>query len=594
MMNKYIFTNGTAAKSLDFGNPIRDSWDFVDAMSSMPEGELYARVSAVYRAANLTADAVAHVPFALVRNGEDYDTSADWKNKVGFMPRPKDLLRLWRLSLFMTNTAYARIGQVNRLKKQLFYVSPDTMKINTNPRTGEVTSIEREIGGQVVASYSMDSRDLVKFWRVDHTTELLPSKNTELKAMLNAANILYAADWWTQNYFSRGAVKPTILAVKGMASIEKREELQGSFAKFMRSLGTRISDLAKIINAETMDVKQIGDGLGDIKDTPVYRQSLENIAMASGMPLSLLLANSANYATAQAEYAAWYRDSITPYAEWMQEVLNEEIFKSLGLQFEFRAEQAEPAQEEEVQRAGAFQTYVNAGIPVHIAAEIVGVDLPVGMTYDDLKPEPQPEPEPPAPVEEEEEEEEDGEMSIRAWDELDAWRKKAIRYTKRGKAATFDFVTEHIPAEIAANIRARLAAAGTPDEVKAAFNVGDFRAEQPQDDSVKTLADALNNAAAAMGIKAEPMQQPVINVTMPSINLTATMPEQQAAQVTVNVPEQQAAQVTVNVPEQPAPVVNVAPADVKIDNVVNVPERKPIEAELFTDPRTGRKTLRAK
>jgi len=68
------------------------------------------------------------------------------------------------------------------------------------------------------------------------------------------------------------------------------------------------------------------------------------------------------------------------------------------------------------------------------------------------------------------------------------------------------------------------------------------------------LAEALNNLAAKMGepeVKAPEPQMPNIHVTMPSINLTAQMPEQGS--------------VNIAIPEQPAPIVNVAPAEVTVN-----------------------------
>ena len=128
MSNRYIFA-GDNFKSLDFTNPIRDSWDFVEEMKQTKDIELYAGVSAVYRAMNLTADAISNLPFAVVNaQGEDVDDSAQWKNVIGIMPRPRELLRLWRLSLFQTNTAYARIAKLKPGKRQLFYVEPSTIK----------------------------------------------------------------------------------------------------------------------------------------------------------------------------------------------------------------------------------------------------------------------------------------------------------------------------------------------------------------------------------------------------------------------------------------------------------------------------------
>ncbi|NBO61936.1 MAG: hypothetical protein EBU82_13400, partial [Flavobacteriia bacterium] len=134
------------------------------------------------------------------------------------------------------------------------------MDIVTDPVNGMVRSIDRVINGVIVDRYALDDKRLLRMWRLDHTTELLPSPNTEFLALANSAGVLFAADWWTKKYFQNGAVKPTLIAVKGMVIGDKKDELQSSFAKFMRGIAKGWSELAKVINAETMDVKTIGDG----------------------------------------------------------------------------------------------------------------------------------------------------------------------------------------------------------------------------------------------------------------------------------------------------------------------------------------------
>jgi len=86
----------------------------------------------------------------------------------------------------------------------------------------------------------------------------LPSEHTELKAICAAAGILYYSDLWTSNYFQRGGVKPTLIAMKGLASPTVRDENENVFDKFVRN----ISKLrAKVFNAESMDIKPLG---GDV------------------------------------------------------------------------------------------------------------------------------------------------------------------------------------------------------------------------------------------------------------------------------------------------------------------------------------------
>ena len=179
------------------------SWNWITGAPESKDDDLYSRVAAVYRAVNLTADAMASMPFALVNiaSGEDYDTSEDWQNKVGFMPNPSELLRLWRMSLFMTNSAYAFM-EGNRVIKNLRYIVPGTITPIVNSQDGLV-GFKRTVG-TTSTEYSLKDRRIFWMWRRDHTTELLPSKYTEFMACMAAAGILYLADYYIQNFFQRG------------------------------------------------------------------------------------------------------------------------------------------------------------------------------------------------------------------------------------------------------------------------------------------------------------------------------------------------------------------------------------------------------
>lgn len=469
---KYIINNGRNVKSVD---NVRDSWDFIEQLASR-DIDLFGKVSAVFRSANITADALSALPFAIIKNGNEIDNSLDYKNAVGFLPNPREMLRLWRLSLYMTNTAYGRMVKTNAIKRRLIYVSPETIKIITDRNTGQIEKLIRNNQDE----YLYNDPALVHLWRQDYSTEILPSKNTELMAVSNSAGLVYAMDFWARNFFERGGIKPSIIAVKGMLQADKKDELQSSWGKFIRNIGR---ELTKIINADVMDIKQIGDGIGDLGETPVYRQALENIAMASGIPLSLLLSNSANYATAQAEYSSWYRDSIIPWAQWIQEQLNEQLFKPAGYYFEFRPEIAEPSQQEEVERANAYRTYIQSGMLPSIAAQIVGIDLPAGVEYESLDPKPEPQPEP-QQEQEQEQPEAQNTMSFEAWKEYDIWKRKALKASRLGKQLPVDFICNHIPAGMAEGIRNHLRNADT----ELAFGVD-------TDSEITKLAEAINRLA---------------------------------------------------------------------------------------------------
>lgn len=496
-MSKYIVTDG--AKSIDLPAYPDSSWTWLSNPPASGDVVLYAKVAAVYRAANLSADAVANMPFALVDTaGNDYDVSGEWQNKVGFLPDPYELLRMWRMSLFMTNTAYGRMGRnVARKPKTLHYVAPSTMTPNFSA-AGDLVNFTRTVNGK---QETMQLTDVLYMWRKDYAIEAKASENTEFAALANAAGVMYYSDLFISNYFKRGGVRPTFIGIKGVVSKDVKEEMERGVSAWMRNVSKQV---AKLFNAEAVDVKTIGDGVGELKDNATYKQALENVAIAAGMPISLLLANSANYATAQVEYMQWFRDSVTPRCTFIANKLTEQIFAPLGLRFEFRPEMTDPNQEDEVSRAAAFSTFADAFNKYPDAETFLGSALAFGFELPDAlitavqkhyskKAEPkQEEPKQEAPVIEPVTEPEPVKFvpSIEQVREMELWQTFAFRKLRKGQPLDFPFEVRSLPADIADNIRLRLIAATDEASINAAFAID----AEPQSE-IALLAQAINRLA---------------------------------------------------------------------------------------------------
>lgn len=561
-MAKYIYTNGT--KSITFPQYPNSAWDFATEAPEDP-ASLYGIVAAIFRAMNLNAEAVANLPFAVMRGENEIDNSDDWKNEVGFMQNPRELFRLWRLSLAMHNRAYGFM-EGNRVIKNLRYIVPTT--ITPLADINGLTGFKRQLG-TVSTQYSLKDKRIFWMFRLDHTTELLPSENTEYRAMAAAGGILYYADYYVQSFLKRGGIKPTMLMVKGVPSREEREKIESIWDKVIHGW---YKYLGKVFNAESITAVPIGEGIENTKDTDFAESKISDIALASGIPLSLLLANSANYATAATEYMSWFRDSVVPWARFMEDCMNDQLFTPLGLHFEFRPEVSDPGQEDEVSRASAYQSYVSAGMLPSIAAQVVGIELPPGVEYSALDPveEPEEEPEPEPEVEngEEEEVEEEGLPiakfipSVDQFSEMELWRTMAFRHLKRGESLAFEFEAKTIPADVADTIRRRLEVATNQDEIKSSFE----DLIMPSDIEIKRLADAINKAASGGGSSTVRFAMPDIVMQMPEVkqpNIVVNVPE---TVVNISMPKQEPPQVTVSMPEMPAPIVNVAAPEVNITN----------------------------
>lgn len=537
-MTNYFLTDGTKTVPFEGG-----TWDFLDMVASgtVKENVLYARVAAVFQATNKTSKAVANVPFALVdiTSGDDYDISWAWENKVKFLPRPKDLIRRVQQSIIMTNMGYLRMGKnVLRQPKKLNFVIPDSIRIQLDGM-GDLEYLERVVSGMTTQRYAPDDYDLMRFWWLDEKTELVPTKDTEFRAAMNAAEILYYADFFTANFYKRGGIKPTLIAMKGMVTKDKGDDIESAWSKFVKGFGKFANVVsAKIFNADTMDIKTFGDGLGDLKETPVYKQALENVSMALGMPFSIMISNSANMATAEVENMQWHEDSIFPRVEFICDIFNDQLFTPMGLRMEPRPENEEDGADE-VARSQAFSGFGAAFAAYPDAETFIGAADMLGYELDDkmkgavekyysekekraetvaaqvdpanaeqqTAPQDQPQDQGPvAPA--------DVPTPAKSWtptldelNELRVWRDVALRRFKKGESLDFDYVAHYggLPDDVKSIVVGRLSVCANDDDIKSAFNAESMGFILPfirkmnitQDDNIKALADAINRLADA-------------------------------------------------------------------------------------------------
>lgn len=551
--DNFILTDGFKAASLLLSDD-PSVWTFLSHAPVTDSDRLFSRVAAAYRAYQLKANTVGNMPFALMRGKTEFDTSATWENKIGFLPNPSELFRLATLSYMASNTIYhLRTADALGYKtKGLYHAIPYSFRPVTDSVSGQLLYIERKVGtGMEVERYKPEDKRLVRMWRLDHTTEILPSPHTEAAAIMNAAGVAYHADSWIMHFFSRGGIAPTVIGMKGALPPDRVKGEEKSWRDWILGLGARFrSNPVRVANAEALDVQQFGSSVTDLKDNEVYTQALANIAMGTGMPLSLLMANSANYATAKEEKATWLENDIIPLVMWLAYEYNRQVFEPLGLRLEFRPETMDPQQEDETERAAAMLQYANVLEKCPSKDVFMGLASTLGLEIsDDLEaaldkyyaekeqrekemqeqmaqggyvtgPDGKPIP---AQVQDKPKDDDRDDKrpqrrpfppqrktwtpSLAEVKEISVWCDVALRRLKRGESLDFEYTPHYggLPEDVTAGIRSRLAGAASADEVRAAFELEQEPGEpvaEYGDDALKALAQAINNMADkyAMGI----------------------------------------------------------------------------------------------
>jgi hypothetical protein len=182
--------------------------------------------------------------------------------------------------------------------------------------------------------------------------------------------------------------------------------------------------------------------------------------------------------TASEHHQAFYTETIVPEATLIEGALNRQLFAPLGLRVVLDWQSLDIFQQDEAERGQALAQYTTSGVPLDLAMEMLGIDLPNGMTYDQFrerlekdKSESQAQALEIAgarrPTESTDAEQQPGAPAQR--EELRRWQRKALKALKAGQSAAVDFESDVLPPADLVAIRERLSAAETEEEVRGAF-----------------------------------------------------------------------------------------------------------------------------
>jgi hypothetical protein len=198
----------------------------------------------------------------------------------------------------------------------------------------------------------------------------------------------------------------------------------------------------------------------------------KDIAVAFGVPYSLLNSESANFATAEQEDLSFYTKTLLPESELIEEDLNRQVFEPAGFRFSFQPARLELFQQRESKKAFALIAAVNSGVMTANEWR-EEMDMEPHDGGDDLRA-PQANPKFGSNAESAGQVAADAGASpgvasgARSLD-LRRWERKALRAVKDGRTADVPFETDVVDWTDQVALRSVLAVAGTVDEVRAAF-----------------------------------------------------------------------------------------------------------------------------
>ena len=355
----------------DLGNM---PWD----TSGQSAASLTEAVSFLYRCIDVRANTLASMPWSLLRGDEEIANDDTDEMPVGLEYLDNLTTHLHRIEYALCTGSRAYLyKQANRIRvKGLQWLDPATMEVVWTP-SGVFGYKRRLDGGK---EYTLTPDEVIYIWR-QGLSETEPA-SPPVRAALNAARVLSSVDLFAKGFFERGAIKGTILQAEGNPPAAEKERLK-AWWKRMFGGGNKTAWEAEVVSSMVTPVV-IGEGISELSNANLTNEKREDIATAMGVPHSMVLSNATNFAVSESDRLNFYDTTIVPECRMIQRQMNEQLFMPLGMRLEFRPEQLPVYQADEGERSQSFATYVNAGIKQSIAAQLVGLDLPEGITFDQL------------------------------------------------------------------------------------------------------------------------------------------------------------------------------------------------------------------
>lgn len=379
-MNQYQLIDGTKSISLD--QLPESAWTVTsgDGKDSDDERSLYAVVAYLYNCVEKRANAIAGLPWYIMRNkSELWSYNNDTvPAELAYLAHLPELLWQSEAALSLGSEAFWH-KERNRVRVTgIRWQAPWTIEPQWDESAG-LTSYKRTLGMRTI-TYAPEE---VVYLHLPGQHETKP-RTSPAHAAMAAAGVIHGKDVFAKTFFDRGAIKATLLQVTGNPLPEERKRLKNWWRRAFESVGNAFS--TEVISADAVTPVVVGEGLDALNANGLAMEMREDISTALGVPHSMVVSNASNFATAKMDRFNFYDLTIVPESQIIARQLNNQLFGPLGLRFEFRPQEMDLYQEDENERADALVKYVNAGIPLNIAIQMLGLELPEGVTPESLLP----------------------------------------------------------------------------------------------------------------------------------------------------------------------------------------------------------------
>ena len=300
---------------------------------------LYRLVAWTYRCVQLRANGVMSVKWRLSRRGNE-----DSEVELEQTPYPDvDWEYLW----WRTEAARLIWGAAYWLKRadgELQWLNPGTMEPLKDRRTGELIGFRQVVGSQQRV-YPIDQIVYLPIW--NPIDDVLPGTAAGTVAQPPGALVANANEW-TSMFFRQGAVPMTILSSDRDVPVREIERLETVWERFKSGIRNAFKT---VVLGHGLKPTVIGFPLDKLALPEVLQAEKEQVAASFGLPITMLDASAANFATAKQDDLHFYTKLIFPELKLNRSSVNRQLWHPLGYEMHWLFKEVEAIQQDEAEKA---------------------------------------------------------------------------------------------------------------------------------------------------------------------------------------------------------------------------------------------------
>ena len=300
---------------------------------------LYRLVAWTYRCVQLRANGTMSVPWKLSRRGNE-DSEVELQNTPY---ADVDWEWLW----WRTEAARLIWGAAYWLKRadgELQWLNPGTMTPVKNTVTGELIGF-RQIVGANRRTYPVDQIVYLPTWNPDD--DVLPGVADAGVAQPPGALVANANEW-TSMFFANGALPLTILSSDRVVPPQEITRLETTWERFKSGIKNAFKT---VVLGWGLKPTVIGFPLDKLALPELMQEEKEQISGSFGIPITMLDASAANFATAKQDDVHFYTKTIFPQLRLVRGAVNRQLWWPLNYEMHWQFNEVEAIQQDEAEKA---------------------------------------------------------------------------------------------------------------------------------------------------------------------------------------------------------------------------------------------------